>query len=218
MPGEVIQKKIKPFRKNGKAFQFGPRINLPVIDIISQYNAEMRGLYNYYCLATDVSTKLSTFQFYHYYSMIKTIARKEKSSVQKIVKKYGVDVPRKNGTGTRHVVGIKYTTKDGMRTMTYFNDSLKKVNKPLGEVSDQFGQVISGTQLLKRLNKNACELCGAESCDLEIHHVRKLKSIVDKYRKRGTSMPDWVWMMSFIKRKTLVVCYDCHVKIHNGKL
>ena len=66
VPGDVIQEKIKPFRKNGKACHFGPRINLPIIDIISQYNAEMRGLYNYYCLATDVSTKLSTFQYYHY--------------------------------------------------------------------------------------------------------------------------------------------------------
>lgn len=73
----------------------GARVNLPVIEIISQYNAEIRGLYNYYCLATDVSTKISTFQYYHYFSMIKTIARKEKSSVKKVIQKYGIDVPRK---------------------------------------------------------------------------------------------------------------------------
>ena len=63
-----------------------------------------------------------------------------------------------------------------------------------------------------------CELCGAKNCDMEIHHVRKLKSILDKYRKRGTTAPQWVRMMGHIKRKTLVVCHDCHVKIHNGKL
>ena len=83
VPGDVIREKLKPFIKKGKPYQVGARVNLPVIEIISQYNAEIRGLYNYYCLATDVSTKISTFQYYHYFSMIKTIARKEKSSVKK---------------------------------------------------------------------------------------------------------------------------------------
>lgn len=194
------------------------RVNLPIMDIINLYNAEIRGLYNYYCLATDVSKKLATFKFYHYYSMIKTIARKEKTTVRKVFKKYGIEVPRKVGTGTVRVIGIKYNTKNGTNTMIYFNDSLKKVNYPLGEVSDQFGQVFSGGQLLKRINADVCELCGAKTSDLQVHHVRKLKDIVKKYRKRGESVPSWVRMMSVIKRKTLVVCHDCHVKIHNGKL
>lgn len=64
----------------------------------------------------------------------------------------------------------------------------------------------------------SAELCGAEHCALEIHHVRKLKDIVKKYRKRGTPMPNWVWLMSYMKRKTLVLCHDCHVNLHNGTL
>lgn len=63
VPGDVIREKLKPFIKKGKPYQVGARVNLPVIEIISQYNAEIRGLYNYYCLATDVSTKISTFQY-----------------------------------------------------------------------------------------------------------------------------------------------------------
>ena len=102
--------------------------------------------------------------------------------------------------------------------MTYFNDSLKKVSRPAGEISDQFGQVLKSGQLMKRLNSDVCELCGAEHCALEIHHVRKLKDIVKKYRKRGTPMPNWVWLMSYMKRKTLVLCHDCHVNLHNGSL
>ena len=150
--------------------------------------------------------------------MIKTIARKEKSSVKKVIQKYGIDVPRKNGTGTMRIVGIRYNTKEGPKTMTYFNDSLKKVSRPAGEISDQFGQVLKGGQLMKRLNSDVCELCGAEHCALEIHHVRKLKDIVKKYRKRGTPMPNWVWLMSYMKCKTLVLCHDCHVNLHNGTL
>lgn len=218
VPGKAIRKKLEPFRRNGKAYPFVARASLPVMDIISLYNAEIRGLYNYYCLATDVSKKLATFKFYHYYSMVKTIARKEKSSVKKVIKKYGIDVPRKVGTGTVRVVGVRYTTKEGPKTMTYFNDSLKKVNKPKSDVSDEFGQAFSGGQLMKRINANTCEMCGSQTGDMEIHHVRKLKDIVKKYRKRGAPVPYWVRMMGVMKRKTLVLCHDCHVKIHNGKL
>jgi len=218
VPSDVIWAKLKPFRKNGKSNHYAARVNLPVMDIINLYNAEIRGLYNYYCLATDVSKKLATFKFYHYYSMIKTIARKEKSSVRKVFKKYGINVPRKVGTGTVRVIGIKYNTKSGANTMIYFNDSLKYVKKPLGEVSDKFGQGFSGGQLMKRINANVCEMCCTQTKDLQIHHVRKLKDVVDKYRKRGTVAPNWVRTMAVIKRKTLVVCHDCHVKIHNGKL
>ena len=67
--------------------------------------------------------------------------------------------------------------------MTYFNDSLKKVSRPAGEISDQFGQVLKGGQLMKRLNSDVCELCGAEHCALEIHHVRKLKGHCEEIPK-----------------------------------
>lgn len=218
VPGQVIRDKLKRFRKNGKPYPFIARNNYPVMDIISMYNAEIRGLYNYYCLATDVSSKLARFKYYHYYSMLKTIARKEKSSVGKVYKKYGIEVPRKIGKGTRRIVGIRYATKAGTKTMTYFNDSLKKVDKPLTHVPDIYGQPFAGGQLIKRINANTCELCGAEEKNMEVHHVRKLKDIMQKYRKHGKTPPNWVVVMGTIKRKTLVVCHNCHVKIHTGKL
>jgi len=42
-------------------------VNAPLLDTLTVYNAEIRGLYNFYCLATDVSTKLGKFKFCHYY-------------------------------------------------------------------------------------------------------------------------------------------------------
>ena len=38
---------------------------------------------------------------------------KEKSSVPKVIGKDGIDVPRKKGTGTRLLVGVKYKNKAG---------------------------------------------------------------------------------------------------------
>jgi len=222
VPGDVINNKLKPFVRNGKSVHHNARINLPVLDIINQYNAEIRGLYNYYSLATDVSTKIGKFKFYHYYSLAKTLARKDKSTVAKVIKKYGIDVKRKDGFGTRKVIGATYTNKNGeIKTLTYFNESLKKADTPLTHEVDNPKLIIpSRHQLIDRLNKGECELCGFKDNDIkkfEVHHVRKLKDIKNKYAKRGKSIPKWVLTMSSMNRKTLIVCKDCHTKIHNGE-
>lgn len=85
VPNDRIHKKREPFVSGGKSVHQNARINLPLLDLLTQYNAEIRGLYNYYCLATDVSTKIGKFQFYHYYSLLKTVACKEKCSVAKVL-------------------------------------------------------------------------------------------------------------------------------------
>jgi group II intron reverse transcriptase/maturase len=218
VPSEVINRKLQPFTENGKAASFKARVGLPILDIINEYNAEIRGLYNYYSLALDVSAKLGRFKYYHYWSMLKTIAHKEKSKVRKIKAKYGIDVRRKVGNGTRKIVGIKYNTKDGERTMTYFNESLKMIKEPNTCLSDKYCPNIgTGRQLINRLNANVCELCGTNEGEFEVHHVRKLKDIKDKYKKRGKAIPQWALTMSRIRRKTLIVCECCHQNIHSGK-
>ena len=218
VPSEVINKHIRPFIDKGKVASYKARVGLPVLDIINDYNAEIRGLYNYYSLATDVSVKVGKFKYYHYWSLMKTIAHKEKCSISKVRAKYGIDVPRKTGTGTRKIVGVRYKTKTGEHTMTYFNDSLKKLKEPNTNMSEKYRPDIrSGKQLIDRLNANLCELCGTQEGEFEVHHVRKLKDIKDKYKKRGKAIPDWVLTMSRIRRKTLIVCECCHLNIHSGK-
>jgi len=217
VPSEAINRKIKPFMENGKAASFKARVNLPILDIINEYNAEIHGLYEYYNLATDVATKLGKFKYYHYLSLVKTIAHKEKSSCKKVKAKYGIDVPRKVGTGTRKIVGVKYHTKAGEHTMIYFNDSLKMLKEPNTKQSDKYcPNITKGRQLINRLNANVCELCGKQEGEFEIHHVRKLKDIKDKYKKRGKAIPNWALVMSKIRRKTLIVCECCHHNIHSG--
>jgi len=217
VPGQVVRDKLKPFMKQGKPTHFTARMNYSVMDIISMYNAEVRGLYNYYCLAVNVGGKLAMFKYYHYGSLMKTIANKEKSSINSVIRKYGIAVPRKARPGTMRIVGCRYKTRDGPRTVTYFNESLKRVTHPSVGMSDLYGRSFGGGQLLKRLNANSCELCGS-GLDIEVHHVRKLKEVKQKYRKQGKLVPYWVLTMAKIKRKTLIVCRVCHVKIHSGTL
>lgn len=217
VPAEVINRHIQQFTENGKAISFKPRVNLPLLDIINEYNSEIRGLYNYYCLATDVSVKVNKFKYYHYWSLLKTIAHKEKSTTTQVKIKYGIDVPRKVGTGTRKIVGVRYQTKTGEHVMTYFNESLKRVDEPNTALSDKYcPDVMTGRQLINRLNANVCEMCGKNEGTFEVHHVRKLKDIKDKYKRRGKAIPRWLLIMSRIRRKTLIVCESCHHSIHSG--
>ena len=118
-----------------------------------------------------------------------------------MIRKYGIDVPRKKGTGTRKLIGVKYRTKQGEKVMTYFNESLKKVEKPINNIRDSYKYYYDKTtQLIVRLNAEQCELCGSRE-NIEVHHIRKLKDIKQKYKKRGKQIPNWVLM---IDRKSVV--------------
>lgn len=223
VPADVIREKLKPFVRNGKAIHHNARVNAPLLDTLSVYNAEMRGLYNFYCLATDVSTKLGKFKFFHYYSLLKTVARKEKCSIAQVLTRYGVDVKLKQKSGTRKLFGVTYHTNKGDKTLTYFDEPLKKKNQPQPGPAAQ--GIVSITlplrhRILDRLNANQCELCGCLSdnpSQFEVHHVRKLRDIKHKYQKRGQSIPNWVLAMASLNRKTLVVCKPCHRAIHSGQ-
>lgn len=70
------------------------------------------------------------------------------------------------------------------------------------------------TELVKRLLADKCELCGSTK-DIEVHHIRKL---ADLKIKGQSEVSKWAQIMSAWKRKTLVVCRECHVAIYNGSI
>jgi len=54
------------------------------LEIISTYNAEIRGLYNYYALAENVSSRMNKIGYVMEYSCLKTLAGKHKTSVSQM--------------------------------------------------------------------------------------------------------------------------------------
>ncbi len=68
-------------------------------------------------------------------------------------------------------------------------------------------------ELIKRLLADECEICGAKG-NIEVHHIRALKDLKTKGRKEK---PLWIQIMSARRRKTLMVCPQCHDAIHAGK-
>ena len=68
----------------------------------------------------------------------------------------------------------------------------------------------------RRILDGKCEACQAEG-DVEIHHIRSLTKVVNRYKKKKKNVPDWVGLMDRMHRKTLVLCPECHYKLHRGK-
>lgn len=178
-------------------------IRLDDIEILNQYNAEVRGMYNYYRLANN-ATVLNAFVYVMRYSMYKTFAGKYRTSMRKIIYKY---CRNKDFT-------VSYQTKSGTKSVVFYNQGVRRNDKVIAtENPDIIGRTNENrryTRLTDRLQGHVCEFCGAETEDIEIHHIRKLKDLSGK--------AEWERHMIARKRKTMALCHSCHVKLHNGKL
>lgn len=210
IPRNLIKQKLFDYDafkiKQGKGIeQWKPKerailINNDDLEILSRYNAEIIGLYNYYSLAANCSN-LHSFKYIMEYSMYKTFAGKYRTSVAKICRQY-----QKNGIFT-----ISYENKQGKRkNYTLYNKGFKKMNPFTESKYDNIpsvGFTRGRTSLIDRLKAGKCEICGAEG-ELDMHHVRKLKDLKGK--------KDWERFMIARKRKTIAVCLSCHTNIHSG--
>lgn len=195
--------KIK-INENGKerfvALHRGKLVNKTDIEILATYNAEVRGLYNYYSIAND-AFKIGRFGNLMKYSMYKTFACKYKTNVHEIKRRYCV--------GDLFTVG--YDTKAGRKTTTFYRDGYKRKTTAtkFDNVSElpQYTRYVKPNTLKQRVEWHTCELCGKDCRNLEIHQVKKLKDL------KGNS--EWEIIMRKRRRKTLVVCPDCHKQIHS---
>src|SRR5260370_14418624 len=70
----------------GKATQKPQWMNLTDAEIILAYNGEFRGLANYYALATGVKKTLHKLEWIWQTSLLKTLANKHKTGVNKVAK------------------------------------------------------------------------------------------------------------------------------------
>ena len=173
------------------------------LEILNTYNSELRGLCNYYGLASNFG-QLTYFSYLMEYSCLKTLAGKHRTKIAKIKKKY------KDGKGKWC---IPYETQKGIKRM-YFADFQKSKDTAFGD--DVIKNVSlyhshTTTTFESRLKACKCELCGTtESDKYEVHHINKVKNLKGKER--------WEQVMIAKRRKTIVVCENCHKIIHGKKV
>lgn len=172
------------------------------LEILRTYNSEIRGFYNYYSIANN-SSIINSFKYIMEYSMYKTYATKYRTTKHNMIEKYRINKD----------FGVKYKTKDGKeKVCLFYNEGFKRKdinrNADVDNVTDK-RFYLGRTSLIQRLEAGRCELCGAENVPIEIHHVRKLKDLNGK--------KFWEKFM-IARRKTLALCHNCHVDLHNGRL
>jgi len=171
---------------------------LPDHEILERYNSETRGILNYYQLAVNYN-KLGYFCYLMEYSCLATLAGKHSTSVAKTRRKHA------SAKGW----SLKYMTTSGK--------SREKSIVSLADCrnSDICNDIIPHNTHLRptrntireRLLAGKCELCGRTGDMLyEVHHVKSLKSM--------TGNTIWERIMLARRRKTLIVCEDCHTEIH----
>jgi group II intron reverse transcriptase/maturase len=169
------------------------------LEIVSAYNSELRGICNYYGIASNF-TRLDYFAYLMEYSCLKTLAGKHGCTSKKIIEKY------RDG---KNKWSIPYQTAKGLKRREFAKFADCKNADSFNDTIIDFAVRHAGTRTTfeKRLSAEVCELCGKTDTPLQIHHVNKVKNLKGKHF--------WERMMIAKKRKTLAVCKDCHHNIHH---
>ncbi|MCB2888014.1 reverse transcriptase [Streptococcus suis] len=212
VPASVIESKCRQYMKNGKAIHRNNLLHDDDFSIVQTYQQEYRGLVQYYILAQNLSW-FSKVYWYMETSLLKTLAFKHKSSINKMLAKYKTTTTSTNGRTVPCLQVVVPREVKPPLVATWGGISLSYKKKAV--IEDAPYQVYGGrTELIKRLLANKCELCGSEE-NIEVHHIRKL---ADLNKHNGKLVPKWKEVMSARCRKTLVTCRDCHHAIHNGSI
>lgn len=91
--------------------------NCSDLEILTVYNSELKGWYNYYALAENVASVMGDLAYCAEYSCLKTLAAKHRTSLRKY----------RNAHATRqNRWGIAYDTPKGKRTMEFYRGFTRK--------------------------------------------------------------------------------------------
>jgi group II intron reverse transcriptase/maturase len=212
VPKTVIRQQCALYMSKGKPAQRGALLHDDDFTIVAKYGSEYAGLVQYYLLAQDVF-RLGRLQWVMETSMLKTLAGKHRSTVNKMARKYKTTI--ESPTGPRRVFQVAVERDRGRKPLVarFGGIPLKRVRTAV--LTDQRPVMSSSrrNELIHRLLAGRCEICESAT-DLEVHHVRKLADLNKPGRREK---PAWMHLMAMRRRKTLVICRRCHEDIHAGR-
>ena len=181
-------------------------LNLSELEILMTYNAEVRGFLGYYALADNLKDAAGRVLWITQTSFFRTLAAKRRCSIKKVMKslkrgprRYVIELS-KEGKGIREYELIASTRQLKTEKVTY--DRVDTI--------PQTWMYQSRNELGKRLLADKCEWCGIRGSQVEVHHVRKLSNL------KGKTL--WERQMIERRRKTMVLCVECHDELHAGTL
>jgi Type II intron maturase/Reverse transcriptase (RNA-dependent DNA polymerase) len=211
IPVDVIRRKCKAYSRRGKPIHRTERVNDSDFSIVAQYQLEYRGTVEYYRLAFNLH-RLDRLKGVMQQSLTKTLAKKFRTSVTKVYRRYGA-THQVDGRIYK-VLQVTVDRGEGKRPLIARWGGIPLKWRMTALLDDNPPRVWSvRSELLDRLLADACELCGSHEA-VEVHHIRKL---ADLQRKGHGQKPAWVRHMAARQRKTLVVCRKHHEDIQYGR-
>jgi group II intron reverse transcriptase/maturase len=209
MPEKFVRDRSVKYMRKGK-----PAVRFELLEdddfsIVAQYGTELRGYVQYYMMAQNVC-RLTRLKWVMENSMLSTLARKHKSSVQKMARKYKT---------TSTVGGVQrkcfevHVERDGKKPLVARMGGIPMARKKKAALVDEKPTPVNTrTEIVRRMLAEECERCGNRGA-VEVHHIRKLADINKPGRKDA---PWWVKYMASRRRKTMVLCVKCHDETHAG--
>ena len=211
VPTHVINAHCQAYMHNGKPTHRTALLHDEDFSIVSRYQAEYRGVVQYYLLAYNVR-HLRRLHRVMELSLTKTLAGKHKTSARKMRRKYKSVAVTEHGTLSCLEVVVQ--REDGKRPLVARFGGIPLRRKRQAVLKDRQPQRyrMERNEVVTRLLADKCELCGSTD-DIQVHHVRALR---DLNVKGQSPKPVWIQVMAARRRKTLVVCRSCHLKVHGG--
>lgn len=210
VPRDVITAKCAPFLQHGKPERRNQMVNADDHTIVRTYGAEYRGLVEYYLLAGDVF-RLNRLEWVMKTSMLKTLACKHDSTVTKMARRYMTTVSTPYGPRRCFEVRIE---REGRNPLAARFGGIPLRRNKNAVLIDRVPAPVTfrRKELVTRLLAGRCELC-KQPGEVNVHHVAKLAEL----HRPGHPQPAWNQLMAKRRRKTLVVCVNCHAAIHDGQ-
>ena len=210
VPADVIRAKCAPYLQQGKPARRQTLNNLTDYQIIRRYGYEFRGIVQYYLLAHNVH-RLNRLQWAAQTSMLKTLAAKHHSTMVKMGRRHRTTVQTPSGPRTCYEARVERGSRRPL-IARFGGIPLKRQRNAVIADRDPTRSTHHRSELIGRLVSNRCELC-QQVGEVQVHQIRKLMDLTAS----GPDKPAWTILMARKRRKTLVVCHDCHDHIHGGQ-
>jgi len=210
VPVDVIYAKCAPYLHHGRPIRRTERTVDTDFSIVAQFQAEYRGVAEYYRLAFN-RHRLGYLKYVMERSLTKTLARKYRITVPQVYRRYRAVLATEHGPRQGLQVVVERDRGRPPLVAHWGGISLARdiTPRPLNDNPPRIWNS-HRSELVQRLMADACELCGSGK-QVEVHHIRALKDLNPQGRK---PQPAWVTRMATRRRKTLVVCRACHEDIH----
>ena len=215
-------------------------INLKPFEVVQKFDQKIKGLFNYYYPNITNKSDLNQYYYIYRYSCIKTLANIKKSSIRKMLIKYGQNLNIKYNETYKNKQG-KIIIKERESNLisqknlmlwcqkVYISHRLKRVSNLLCKFTKVKLQKINAQDIIRysynsfdpfktKINLRTaykltkwCSICGKTPTRNNPIESHHLKHV------RKGNISGFSTIMKALNRKTIIVCKTCHNCIHNGK-